>query len=355
MHRNVYSSLKFFHHPDRMEALAAGRHLGPLHVRIKPTNVCNHDCYFCAYRSDGLSLGSTMQVRDRIPQAKMKEIVEDLIAIGTKAVTFSGGGEPLLYPHLAESAERLAGAGIGIGVLTNGSQLRGRLAQTLARTASWVRVSIDGWDSASYARNRNVPLHSFERVLENMAAFSKMDGDCTLGASVIVDSGNAEHLFDLAQRLKSAGAEHVKLSPCIVSESAAGNAAHHRQFANVVRSEIARCQTLAASDFAVVDHYHFEPDPADEMRHPHCPMTRLLTVIGADCSVYTCQDKAYTDAGRIGTIQDRRFSDLWLDDSTVSWLDNFDARTCTHHCVAATKNRLLNDFIDVDRSHVAFV
>ena len=355
MTATVYSSLKMFHHPDTMHALAAGQHVAPLHVRIKPTNVCNHGCYFCAYRRTDLSLGSSMQVRDRIPREKMREIVADLIAMDVKAVTFSGGGEPLLYPYLGETLDRLADAGIKIGVLTNGSQLRGRLAETLARTAAWVRVSIDGWDAQSYAQNREVSEDSFAAVLANMAAFADYDTACVLGASVIVDEGNAPHLAGLVADLKASDAAHAKISPCILHESGARNAAHHATFAPVVHEQIARCQDLADADFDVVDHYHFDADETTAARHRHCPMTRLLTVIGADGDVYTCQDKVYTDAGRIGSIKARSFRDLWFSPETQTWLDTFDARSCAHHCVAAGKNKLINDFIDVNRDHTAFV
>ena len=87
--------------------MAAGEVRAPVHIRIKPTNVCNHDCYFCAYRSQDMSLGEDMDKRDRIPREKMLEIADDLVAMGVEAVTFSGGGEPLIYPHLVETIERL--------------------------------------------------------------------------------------------------------------------------------------------------------------------------------------------------------------------------------------------------------
>jgi 2-iminoacetate synthase ThiH len=46
----VYSSTKPFYFADRLASLRDGAPAAPVHVRIKPTNVCNHDCYFCAYR-----------------------------------------------------------------------------------------------------------------------------------------------------------------------------------------------------------------------------------------------------------------------------------------------------------------
>ena len=201
----VYSSLKLFRYPDRLKALVADRPMAPVHVRIKPTNVCNHSCYFCAYRSSAVSLGDDMNVRDRIPREKMAEIADDLVAMGVEAVTFSGGGEPLLYPFLSETIERLGRGGIRIGALTNGSQLRGRVATTFAEWGTWIRVSIDGWDAASYARYRSVSNAEFEKVTGNLAAFAARGSRCSLGASIIVDERNAKHIAVLASLLKDVG------------------------------------------------------------------------------------------------------------------------------------------------------
>ena len=37
-----------------------------------------------------------MVARDFIPKAKMMEIIDDLVDMGVKAVTFSGGGDPFI-------------------------------------------------------------------------------------------------------------------------------------------------------------------------------------------------------------------------------------------------------------------
>ena len=48
---------------------------------------------------------------------------------GVKAVTFSGGGEPLVYPYITETMEKVLDAGIDLSIITNGSMLKGRNAQ----------------------------------------------------------------------------------------------------------------------------------------------------------------------------------------------------------------------------------
>ena len=85
-------------------------------------------------------------------------------------------------------------------------------------------------------------------------------------------------------------------------------------------------------------------------------MLRLLTVIGADLNVYTCQDKAYTDAGLLGSIGERRFSEFWRSQETARRIRSFDPRSsCSHHCVSHGKNLMLAELQGLDPAHAAFV
>ena len=137
-----------------MESVRVRSLTAPVHVRIKPINCCNHDCWYCAYRSSALQLGEGMDIADRIPESKLSEIAVDLVGMGVNAVTVSGGGEPLLHKASPACIERLGRAGIRVGVLTNGTNLKGRMAEALSRWGTWARVSLDAWDIAMSIRVR---------------------------------------------------------------------------------------------------------------------------------------------------------------------------------------------------------
>ena len=106
----LYTPMKIFHHKEKIDSLprSTGKILPPVHIRIKPTNVCAHCCWYCAYKADNLQLGQDMVTRDSIPRAKMLEIIEDVVTMGVRAVTFSGGGDPFYYPHLLDATKALA-------------------------------------------------------------------------------------------------------------------------------------------------------------------------------------------------------------------------------------------------------
>ncbi len=353
----LYTSTKIFHFKEKLDSLPreVEKVAAPLHLRIKPTNVCNHNCWYCAYKSENLQLGRDMSQRSQIPRQRMLEIVDDLGEMGVQAVTFSGGGEPFCYPHLAQTLQALSARGVAFASLTNGSRLHGELAEIFAQDGTWLRVSLDGWDNASYAAYRGVAEGEFDRLLENMRGFKKLGGKCLLGVSLIVDAKNHPHLGQTIARLRDLGVDSVKVSPCIVSNDGAENNRYHAPFFATVKEQVAQAKaTCAARGFEVYDAYHALDE---KFRKPYdwCPYQQILAVIGADLRVYSCQDKAYNlDSGCLGSIEQTRFRDFWFADK-----DKFfrirPSRDCDHHCVANAKNKMVLEYLEADRDHLGFV
>lgn len=351
----LYSNLKFLRYADRLQALREGRLAAPVHVRVKPINRCNHNCWYCAYRADNLQLGDGMKIEDRIPTAKMFELVDDFTAMGVEAVTFSGGGEPLLYKELPEVVSRLAAGGVRVAALTNGANLRGAMADAFAAHGTWIRVSLDAWDDASYTRSRGAPDGAFSRLMENLASFAGRGSRCVLGVSLIVGHDNHRHIAEVCARLKSAGVNHVKVSGAVVGNAVEENNRYHRLIADAVAGEIAAAKGLDDDRFQIVDHYH-ELEDLFAKDYRTCPFLQFLTVIGADCRVYTCQDKAYTETGCLGSIADRRFKDFWFSEEARDRISRVDpSQVCRHHCIAHQKNLVLHEFLSVDSDHGRFV
>jgi Fe-coproporphyrin III synthase len=354
---NLYTPLKIFHFKEKIDSLPIGNPeiLSPLHIRIKPTNICNHNCYYCAYRAENLQLGQDMSKTDSIPREKMLEITDDIISMGVKAITFSGGGEPLVYPHLAEVLKKLADSPVRFASLTNGSKLKGEIADMFAMHGTWVRVSMDGWDDSSYADYRNVPNGEFKKVMNNMTEFKKLDGPCKLGVSYIVDNINAFHVYEAIIKFKDIGVDSVKISPCIIDNNGKKNNAFHRPFFNRVKDQIARAKKdVENATFEIFDAYH-ELDEKFDKDYTWCPYCQILPVIGADQNIYPCQDKAYNlNEGLLGSIRDRSFKDFWFQDKSVFFKIN-PFEHCRHHCVANAKNKLLLDYLDADPDHIGFV
>lgn len=353
----LYTNLKIFHYQDKLDSLPreTNRSEAPIHIRIKPTNSCNHSCTYCAYRNPSLQLGQDMSVADRIPLQKMKEIVADCIDMGVKAVTFSGGGEPLCYPQLAAISRQLAEGGISIATLTNGGLLKDEIAEVFSSMGTWIRISMDGWDGPSYTRFRSVPEDEFSKIMTNIENFKKLGGKCFLGVNYVINRDNSDHVYEMAERLKNTGVNSIKFSPCIVANSGHENNRYHAPIFGKIKEQTQRVmENLKEDTFDVFDAYHALDEKFDK-QYTWCPNLQIQPVIGADQRVYTCHDKAYNlDSGVLGSIAEQSFKDFWFNNPEKFYKTN-PVRDCNHHCVANRTNKLIHEYLNINPDHLPFV
>ena len=353
----LYTRMKIFHFREKLESLSRQSDiiLPPINIRIKPTNICNHNCSYCAYRAKGLQLGQDMDLEDYIPRDKMLEIVEDIAEMGVRAVTFSGGGDPFCYPYLLETVEQLVEKGVRFAALTNGARLSGKLADIFAGHATWLRISMDGWDGASYAAYRRCPDDEFSRVMTNISNFKKLGDSCQLGACIVVDKNNCGHIYDLIRSLYDAGLDSVKVAPCIVSNSGSENNLYHQPLFSVVKEQIANAMAeFNGAGFEIFDSFHTQLESFAK-GYRWCPYLQISPVIGADQNVYSCHDKAYNQKdGLLGSIRDIRFKDFWHREKG-GFFDIDPSKVCNHHCVVDPSNRQILEYLDADREHLEFV
>ena len=353
---NKYSNLKIFHYQDKIDSLVQEKQeiKAPIHIRIKPTNVCNHNCWYCAYKVDHLQLGQDMVERDYIPEAKMMEIIDDCKDMGVKAITFSGGGEPFTYRYFTQTVKKLVEKKISFASLTNGSKLSGEIATLFAENATWLRVSIDGYDDESYAKARDVKVGEFTKIVKNMKEFTDIPNRvCNLGVSFIIDATNYTKIYQFSKLMKEIGVDSIKLSGCVVANEGEKNNEYHKPFFDEAKKLSQQVkEELEDKNFEVFDSYHYLDDKFDK-DYTWCPYSQVLPVIGADLNIYPCQDKAYNlENGLIGGIQNMSFKEFWFNDKNKFFKIN-PSKDCQNHCVANGKNQMILDYLDVD--HLGFV
>jgi MoaA/NifB/PqqE/SkfB family radical SAM enzyme len=353
----LYSNMKIFHYPEKLNSLSALSEeiLPPLHIRLKPTNICNHNCWYCAYRHEDIQLGQNMRLKDYIPRQTMMELIEDFSYLGVKAVTFSGGGEPLCYPYIQETVEGLAQAGIKFATLTNGSRLKDGLGEIFADKGIWVRVSLDGWDGQSYKKYRGVPADEFDKVMANLENFKKLSGKCYLGTVIIVDKYNSSHVFELLKKLYDIGVDSVKVAPCLISNDMKESNDYHQSNYQMVNEQVARAvESFASSTFEIFDSYGDQLTTFDK-KYNWCPYIQINPVIGADLNVYSCHDKAYNiKSGKLFSFKEQRFRDGWNANKEQFFSIN-PSTQCSHHCMVNEKNKMILDYLQVDEGHKEFV
>jgi len=115
--------------PAKVLQLPTGDRIRPVHIQLNPTNRCNLKCSFCSC--------SEREKTDEMPLAEIAELLTTFAAFGSRSVTITGGGEPLMHPHINEIIEHAKVSGIQVGIVSNGL-LMDRLDH---QWPLWVRVS----------------------------------------------------------------------------------------------------------------------------------------------------------------------------------------------------------------------
>ena len=183
------------------------------------------------------------------------------------------------------------------------------MAEAFARHGTWVLRSVDAWDENSYVQSGRAKPGDFGQSLENIA--------------------------DVCSMFKEAGADHVKTSGAVVGNNAAS--------------------LLYDDNFEVLNHYH-DLDTWFYKTYTTCPFLQFLMVIFANQTFYTCQDKAYTEDGILGSISRQAFNDFWFSPESEKSLYGFNtSELLGHHCVSHAKGLAITDVLSLDPNHGTFV
>ncbi len=356
MKQNKYSDYKILHFQSKINSFMSSQIAAPIYVRIKPINLCNHGCFFCVYSTgfrvkDGgekahivSGMHEDMREQDQLPTEKLLEILEDLSEMGTKAVTYSGGGEPLMHPDIVHIMSKTLELGLDLSIITNGQNLTKERARTLSR-AKWVRVSMDYTNGNQMRAFRNVNEKSFQSILKNLESFSLLkDKSCDLAVNYIVHRDNHKGLFEFAKILKAHGVENVRFSPMYTQNFYE----YHSAFESEVNLELHKIQSLVDESFTVNSTYNIRPGSSHShvRSYNRCYIMQTVPVIGADFGVYACHNKAYDITGKMGSLKNQRFRDFWFSPEAATFMREFNAKkSCLHECSNDRKNILINEVL----------
>lgn len=340
---NKYSDHKIVHFPQKLESLRTGIVTAPIYVRVKPINKCCHDCFFCVYNKENSNMHDNMDRADMLSTNKLFEILDDFKDMGVKALTYSGGGEPLMHPHIVDVLNKTKENNIDLSILTNAQLLSGDRAKAL-KDAKWVRVSMDYCTAEQFTASRGGNPKMFDNILENLHNFATIKNpDCDLAVNFIITKENHKDIANVAKLLKEAKVDNVRFSPVWLIDFIA----YHQPLIEEVKSRLAFARGLFQTDtFKIYDSYNITPEVINR-KYIKCFIMQTVPVIGADYNVYTCHNKSYTNEACIGSIKDQSFKQLWFSEQTKKFFDSFNPQEyCRCQCANDKKNLFMHDLID---------
>jgi cyclic pyranopterin phosphate synthase len=203
-------SHKLIYHIKAVNSWLSGSAFAPIYVEIAPSGACNHRCVYCAL--------DYMEYQPRfLDTALLKKRLSEMAALGTKSVMYAGEGEPLLHKDIVRLIRHTKKSGIDVALTTNGVLFNKKLADATLGSITWVKVSINALNPATYARIHKTSPDDLGIVLKNLSyavSLKKSKGyKCTLGMQLLLLPENAKEVIPLAKKAKALGLDYFVVKP----------------------------------------------------------------------------------------------------------------------------------------------
>lgn len=113
----------------------AGKPIYPVNLEISPSGVCNASCDFCFYANTG-ELGSHRKVF--LDAFRLHNLLHEALDLGVKSISWTGGGDPSLYPKIGSIVDTANRIGLEQGMFTNALIM----PKFDPRYLKWVRITM---------------------------------------------------------------------------------------------------------------------------------------------------------------------------------------------------------------------
>ena len=143
----------------------------PIYLLIEPVSACNLRCIMCFQIDESFTSNSNFM--GMIDFELFKQIIDDAVKGGTKAITFASRGEPTLHPKLGKMIEYCSGKFFELKINTNATKLSEKLIHQILKNGITNMVfSVDSYTKDEYESIRVKGV--FEEIVNNIKKFKEI-------------------------------------------------------------------------------------------------------------------------------------------------------------------------------------
>ncbi|MBR0343875.1 MAG: radical SAM protein [Rudaea sp.] len=353
-----YTQRKWIYHPQQVIATLEGRleDVVPVTVDVVPTLECPQDCCGCSnadWRKTKEEPGWLNKSREErmMSEPVMKAMLERIAAAGTKAVVFTGGGEPMMNRNTVIGAQHARKLGLEVGLYTDGIVMNNIAIDALIDCqVTFVRYSINAGSPAAHARVGGYKPNDnkFRRVTEglrHLAARNRASGHhTTVGVSFIASDLNLDELGKLGRWLREleddpetqGGIDYLTIRPILAHRSYRDGEQlgaeifeeAHRRIEEEVRPAL---RGTGIKVIEVVSRFTSSQDK--ERPYKKCTSTPWFGASGPDGSRYLCAESYYGNKLiQLGNMAKNSVSEIFHSDQARDVITNINFKNCPPVC-----------------------
>lgn len=267
---------KLLHHLDALARFEKGDiDAPPVNVEIAPTNFCNAKCDWCFYVSGEYKQKHTKEWLDK---AVLEQTLREFAEMGIKAVTWTGGGDPSIYPGIDRMIDVAYELGLHQGMFTNGYRKINH-----PEKLDWIRLTV--------TERFTVPDTAAEYAHATKT-----------GVNFNLTNDNEKHLEAMVRQARAAGVAYFQVRPAL---------ADRPELQERVNWPLWLLDYQTDAFKVVLTPYKFE-DYAQPHGYPICHGHRLVPFVWHDGRVDVCAYHFKTpELYSFGNLYQETFRQIW--------------------------------------------
>ncbi len=283
---------------------------------------------------------------------RLKKLLAEIKELGGRSVTYAGGGDPSLYPHLAEVLRYTKSMGLDIGMYTNGHILKEECLDAMIDCCTWIRISLDADGPQMYQITHGVPGQIFFTVLNNIKRLIEKrkakQSKVTIATCFLIGPKTLHGAYRATKLSKELGVDYIRIRPYFQKP---GDDSTRIEIDETLKL-LEKCKELETENFKVsYPRHRFEwmDDKNRVRKYEKCYAVHFLSSITPDGNVYPCCYMKNRPVTSIGNIKEESFKDIWYKESRKNISDKIDFRFCPNPCNYERHVKLLWDIIESGR------
>ncbi|KPK76266.1 MAG: hypothetical protein AMJ79_07235 [Phycisphaerae bacterium SM23_30] len=335
----------FYHKKHLYDVLSGEVEVFPIHLELGLTNFCNHNCPFC-YAADSKFAADARRQKIEIPTGRLLEIIRRMRELGIRSTNLVGSGESTLHRDFVNIIEGIRRLDVEIGLFTNGSEIKGEIAQGIVENLTFIRFSFTGAGGEIHKKTQGAD--NYLQIISNIDHLVRLRGNRrlpTIGIQFILTEYSAGDLFKAVDMAKELGVDYFQIKPVFPQRGSKDVR---------IGLDLNKALQLAFEAKNLQDdrlEIHIKPEQMrlvveniTERPYVKCLGSLTTTVLEADLNLYLCSNQK-CPAFCYGSLAQDEFTEVWLSDKRQRMLAELPVNSCPAACRMDPLNRIYDKIL----------
>jgi len=337
--QSQFSQDKIFYHNDRLRKFLNNELVYPVVFEISPTGFCNQNCVYCCSKQ--------FQSRTMLSEVQLTYAINQISELAL-AITFTGGGEPLLNPWLPYAITYAKKKGLSVGIITNGSNFSEENNKAIIDNAKFCRISLDSIDPEVFKEIRKPKVYDLPEIISSIKKMVERKrhtrSSILIGLHIVWYNQTRMDIKNTVKFFSNVGIDFLQIRPVdnIPNEPFKPNYSFYQKQKSFLENLKRYYSKTTFNVIPNIDKFNEYYSNKVYKEYTGCPGGNFTASIGHDFNVYFCCTHIGNKNYLLGNLSKKTLKDILSSSIRKEIIKNCNHNECQYQC----RNHVINKILD---------